>query len=255
MKNITKFYIFITAFYLMLSSNSLAQNEKKQMIKDGKKNSKQSVKINNKIADNDIDEDEKIDRKFYLGLDAVFQNSTIRANDTKNPDDYYEPDTSTMAFFAGFDNQDYFKIEGFYSKTNEKKQINAINSFSNFEYTTKTVGVDFKPYLVFDKELRGLFYLIFGANYNQIEANEFSQKRALVFFPVIRYETSTKSRNSRVSKFSPSIGIGGEYLFYKNFALRFQYKRNFVNAKIINSDFIDKVKVIETLGVGISHPF
>lgn len=255
MKNIAKFYIFITVFSLTLSSNSLAQNEKKQTIKDNKKISKQDVKIDNKIVDNDSDEAEKIDRKFYLGLDAIFQNSTIRAKGTKNPDDYYEPDTSTMAFFTGYDNQDYFKIEGFYSKTNEKKQINATNSFSNIEFKTTAIGVDFKPYLVFDKESRGLFYLIFGANYNQIEANEFSQTKALTFSSIIGHETSTKSRNSRVSKFSPVIGIGGEYLFYKNFALRFQYKRNFVDAKIINSDFIDKVKVIENLGVGISHPF
>jgi len=255
MKNIAKFYIFITAFSLMLSSNSLAQNEKKQMIKDGKKNANQDMKIDHKIADNDSDEAEKINRKFYLGVEALFQNSSIRAKGTKNPDDYYEPDTSTMAFFTGYDNQDYFKIEGFYSKTNEKKQINATNSFSNIEFKTTAIGVDFKPYLVFDKESRGLFYLIFGANYNQIEANEFSQTKALTFSPIIGHETSTKSRNSRVSKFSPVIGMGAEYLFYKNFALRFQYKRNFVDAKIINSDFIDKVKVIENLGVGISHPF
>lgn len=255
MKNIAKFYIFITAFSLTLSSNSLAQNDEKQMIKDSKKISKQGVKIDNKIIDNDSEEAEKIDRKFYLGVDAIFQNSTIRGKGAKNPDDYYEPDTSTIAVFAGYDNQDFYKIESFYSKSNEKKQINAINSFSNIEYITKTMGVDFKPYLVFDKESCGLFHLILGVNYNQIEAKEFSQTRALVFSPVIGYKTSTKSRNSSLSKVSPVFGVGVEYLFYKNFSLRFQYKRNFVNAKIINSDFIDKVKVIETLGVGISHPF
>ena len=57
------------------------------------------MKIDHKIADNDSDEAEKINRKFYLGVEAIFQNSSIRAKGTKNPDDYYEPDTSTMAFF------------------------------------------------------------------------------------------------------------------------------------------------------------
>ena len=255
MKNIAKFYIFITAFSLTLSSNSLAQNEKRQMIKGFKKISNQDVKNYHKIADNDIEETDKIDRKFYLGVDAIFQNSSIRAKGINNPDEYYEPNTSAISVFAGYDNQDYFKIEGVYSKTNEKKQINATNSLLNIEYITKTMGVDFKPYLVFDKESRGLFYLILGVNYDQIEAKEFSQTKALVFPPVTGYETSTKSRNSSVSKVSPVIGVGVEYLFYKNFALRFQYKRNFVDAEIINSDFIDKVKVIENLGVGISHPF
>jgi hypothetical protein len=49
--------------------------------------------------------------------------------------------------------------------------------------------------------------------------------------------------------------LGVEYLFYRNFALRFQYKRNFVDAKIANSEVLNKVKIIDTLSAGISHAF
>ena len=45
MKNISKFYILITAFSLTLSSNASAQNEKKQVVKDIKKISSQDSKI------------------------------------------------------------------------------------------------------------------------------------------------------------------------------------------------------------------
>jgi predicted porin len=115
------------------------------------------------------------------------------------------------------------------------------------------VGVDFKPYLVFDKESQGLAYLIFGLNYNQIDIKEVNQTETYsVFFG---NKTSITSRNSSISKVSPVFGLGVEYLFYQNFALRLQYKRNFVDAKISNSKVLNKVKLVETLGVGISHAF
>ena len=251
MKNIAKFNIFITAFILLFHSESLAQYEKKQMIKDDKKISNQGVKI-----DNNIDEAENNNGKFYIGIDAILQNSSIGGKGAINPYNYYEPNTSAISVFTGYDNQDSFKIEGFYSKSNEKKQINTASSLSSFELITKTTGVDFKPYFIFDKESQGLFHLILGINYNQIEAKEYSKTSALIYsYPSLSYKTTIQSRNLSVSKVSPVIGVGVEYLFYKNFALRFNYKRNFVNAKIVNSNFIDKVKVIETIGVGISHPF
>ena len=250
MKNIAKFYIFITVFSLTLSSNSLAQNEKKQIVKDYTESTSQNEKIADKIINKDDEKSAEINGKFYLGIDALYHNS-ILGGGTKNPYDYYEPQTSAVAIFAGYDNQDFYKIESFYTKSNEKKQISAINGLSNYELITKTVGFDFKPYFVFDKESRGLFYLIFGVNYNQIDTKEVNQTKT--YSNLILNKITT--RNSSLSKVSPSFGLGVEYLFYKNFVLRFQYKRNFVDAKISNSEVLNKVKVVENLGVGISHAF
>ena len=249
MKKIVKLYILITAFSLTLSSNSIAQNEKKQVIKDVKKASTQDVKI----ANNDDEENAKIDGKFYIGVDALLQN-TILGSGAKNPYDYYEPQTSAIAVFTGYDDQDFFKIESFYSKSNEKNQISSTNNFSSYELKTRTLGVDFKPYLNFDKESRGLLYLIFGLNYNQINTVEVNQTKTYGVFGEL---TSNKiiARNSSIKAFAPSFGFGVEYLCYKNFALRFQYKRNFVDAKIANSEVLSKIKVIENFSVGISHSF
>jgi predicted porin len=115
------------------------------------------------------------------------------------------------------------------------------------------LGVEFKPYLVFDKKSQALFYLIFGLNYNKIDIAEFNQEKIYLWDGT----TSTKitSYNSSVNKVSPAFGLGVEYLFYKNFALRFQYKRNFIDAKISNSEVLNEVKLVENLGVGISHAF
>jgi outer membrane protein W len=256
MKNIAKFYIFITAFSFILSSNAMAQNQKKQIVKDNIESTSKNEKIADKIINNYDEKSAEIKGKFYLGLDASYQNSTFDGI-AKNPYDYYEEQTSAVAVFSGYDNQDFYKIEGFYAKTNEKKQINTntINfiNLSNYELITKTAGIDFKPYLIFDKETRGLFYLIFGVNYNQIDTKEVSQTKTYSIFS--GNKTSITSHNSSVNKVSPAFGLGVEYLFYKNFALRFQYKRNFVDAKINNSEVLRKVKIIETLGIGISHAF
>ena len=250
MKNITKFYIFITVFSLTLSSNSLAQNEKKQIVKDYTESTLQNEKIADKIIYNYDEKSAENNGKFYLGIDASYQNSKLGGG-AKNPYDYYEPQTSAVAVFAGYDNQDFYKIESFYTKSNEKKQISAINSLSNYELITKTVGVDFKPYLIFDKKSQALLYLIFGVNYNQIDTKEVNQTKT--YSNLISNKITT--RNSSLSKVSPSFGLGVEYLFYKNFVLRFQYKRNFVDAKIKDSEVLNKVKLVENLGVGISHAF
>ncbi len=244
MKNIAKFYIFITAFLLTLPCNSLAQNDEKQMIKDAKKIIYQDVK--------DDEKTDKINGNFYFGVDAIFQNSTIRGKGAENPYNYYEPETSTIGVFAGYDNRDFYKIESYYSKLNEKKQTIGSNSSANFELRTRTLGVDFKPYLVFDKESQGLAYLIFGLNYNQIDLSENTQTQTVGIFGI---KNKITARDSHTNRISPVFGLGVEYLFYKNFALRFQFKRNFVNAKIVNSEFVDKIKVVETLGIGISHQF
>jgi len=252
MKKIVKFYILITAFSFILPSNAMAQNQKKQIVKDNIKSTSKNEKIADKIINNDEKKSFEINGKFYLGLDALYQNSTLNGK-TKNPYDYYEEQTSAVAVFAGYDNQDFYKIEGFYMKTNEKKQVTAINSLANYELITKTAGIDFKPYLIFDKETRGLFYLIFGVNYNQIDTKEVNQTKTYSIFS--GNKTSITSRNSSINKVSPAFGFGVEYLFYKNFALRFQYKRNFVDAKIVNSEVLNKIKIIENLGFGISHSF
>jgi hypothetical protein len=245
MKNITKFYIFLTAIILTLSSNAFAENKKRQIVRDGKK-------LNTKIINNETEESTEINDKFYLGMDVFYQNSTLGGG-TKNPYDYYEPQTSSVAAFVGYDNQDFFKIESFYSRANEKNQIISVNNLSSYELKTKTFGVDFKPYLNFDKESRALFYLIFGLNYNQIYTAEVNQVKTYGIFSGVT--TKTTSRNSSLSKISPSWGLGIEYLCYRNFVLRFQYKRNYVDAKITNSEVLNKVKVIENLGIGISHSF
>jgi hypothetical protein len=242
MKNISKFYIFATAFYLTLSSNLLAQNEIEPIATDFEKQ-------DTKIINNDVKEDDKVKGKFYLGADASFQKS-ILGGGSKNPNDYYEPLTYAMAIFAGYDNKDFFKIEGLYSKSNERKESVSANNLSSFELRTKTLGVDFKPYLNFDKASQGLLYLIFGLNYNRIDAIEINRTKtsgSLV-------DKVTKNY-SNVNKIVPAFGFGVEYLFYRNFVLRFQYKRNFVDAKITNSEVLNKVKVIENLSVGISHSF
>ena len=249
MKNISKFYILITAFSLTLSCNASAQNEKKQVVKDIKKISSQD----SKIASNDDENIAKNIGKFYIGVDALLQNSILGSN-TKNPYDYYEPETSAIAIFAGYDNQDFFKIESFYSKSNEKNQIANANNSSSYELKTRTLGVDFKPYLNFDKESRGLFYLILGLNYNQIDTQEVNQTKTYDFFQAVTSNKIT-TRNSSIKAISPTFGLGVEYLCYKNFALRFQYKRNFVDAKIVNSEVLNKIKLIENFSVGISHSF
>ena len=64
-------------------------------------------------------------------------------------------------------NQDFFKIESYYSKSNEKNQISNSENFSTYDLRTKTLGLDFKPYLTFDKKSQASFYLIFGLNYNK----------------------------------------------------------------------------------------
>ena len=252
MKKIAKIYILITAFSLTFSSNSFAQNQKKQIVKDYLEPSSQNEKIADKIIDNYDEKSAENNGKFYLGIDASYQNSTLGGG-TKNPYDYYEPQTSAVAVFAGYDNQDFYKIEGFYSKTNEKNQILSGNNFSTFDLRNRTLGVEFKPYLVFDKKSQALFYLIFGLNYNKIDIAEFNQEKIYLW----NGATTTKitSHNSSVNKVSPAFGLGVEYLFYKNFALRFQYKRNFVDAKIKDSEVLNKVKLVENLGIGISHAF
>ena len=242
MKNISKFYIFATAFYLTLSSNLLAQNEIEPIATDFEKQDA-------KIINNDVKEDVKVKGKFYLGADASLQKS-ILGGGSKNPNDYYEPQTSAIFVFAGYDNKNFFKIEGLYSKSNERKEIVSANNLSSFELRTRTFGVDFKPYLNFDIESQGLLYLIFGLNYNRIDAIEINRTKtsgSLV-------DKVTKNY-SNVNKIVPAFGFGVEYLFYRNFVLRFQYKRNFVDAKITNSEVLNKVKVIENLSVGISHSF
>jgi len=252
MKNIIKFYILIGTLLFTLSSNSLAQNQKKQIIKDTKEPSSKNEKIADKIINNDDEKYGEIDGKFYLGIDALYQNLTLGGG-IKNPYDYYEPQTSVIAVFAGYDNQDWYKIESFYSKTNEKNQIVSADNFSTFDLRTRTLGFDFKPYLVFDKKSQASFYLIFGLNFNRIDMAEVNQVKTYEING--RVTTKISSRNSSVNKVSPAFGLGVEYLFYKNFALRFQYKRNFVDAKISNSEVLNKVKLVENLGVGISHAF
>jgi hypothetical protein len=251
MKNITKFCILIITFLLTYSSNSLAQNQKKQIVKDSEESSFENEKIADKIINNNDEKFLEIDGKFYIGADALYQNSTLSGG-VKNPYDYYEPQTSAVGVFAGYDNQDYYKIEGSYLKNNEKNQIRSGDNFSTFDLRTMTLGVDFKPYLVFDKKSRGLFYLIFGLNYNKIDISEFNQEKIYLWNQTT---TKTTSLNSSVNKVSPIFGLGIEYLFYRNFALRLQYKRNFVDAKIVNSEVLNKVKIIDSLGVGISHAF
>jgi hypothetical protein len=246
MKNILKFYIFATASYLTLSSNSFAQSEKEPIAKYVKK---QDAKIINNDAKEDAKEDVKVRGKFYLGFDTSFQKAILGGR-SKNPNDYYEPLTYAMAVFAGYDNKDFFKIEGLYSKSNERKEIVSANNLSSFELRTKTLGVDFKPYLNFDKASQGLLYLIFGLNYNRIDAIEINRTKnsgSLV--------DKVTGNNANVNKIVPVFGFGVEYLFYKNFVLRFQYKRNFVDAKIRNSEVLNEIKVIENLSVGVSHSF
>ena len=242
MKNISKFYIFATAFYLTLSSNLLAQNEKEPIATDVEKQDA-------KIINNDVKEDVKVKGKFYLGADTSLQKS-ILGGGSKNPNDYYEPQTSAIFVFAGYDNKDFFKIEGLFSKSNERKEIVSVNNLSSFELRTRTLGVDFKPYLNFDKASQGLLYLIFGLNYNRIESIEINRTKTSGSLA----DKVTKN-DSNVNKIVPAFGFGVEYLFYRNFVLRFQYKRNFVDAKITNSEVLNKVKVIENLSVGISHSF
>ena len=242
MKNISKFYIFATAFYLTLSSNLLAQNEIEPIATDGEKQDA-------KIINNDAKEDVKVKGKFYLGADASLQKSILGGR-LKNANDYYEPQTSAIFVFAGYDNKDFFKIEGLFSKSNERKEIISANNLSSFELRTRTLGVDFKPYLNFDKESQGLLYLIFGFNYNRIESIEINRTKTSDSLA----DKVTKN-DSNVNKIVPAFGFGVEYLFYRNFVLRFQYKRNFVDAKITNSEVLNKVKVIENLSVGISHSF
>ena len=155
-----------------------------------------------------------------------------------------------MAVFAGYDNKDFFKIEGLYSKSNERKEIVSANNLSSFELRTKTLGVDFKPYLNFDIESQGLLYLIFGLNYNRIDAIEINRTKTSGSLL-----DKVTVNNANVNKIVPVFGFGVEYLFYKNFVLRFQYKRNFVDAKIRNSEVLNEIKVIENLSVGVSHSF
>lgn len=244
MKNIAKFNILITTFTLIFSRESLAQYEKKQIVQDSK------INLDKKI-ENYSEEAPKNNGKYYLGIDAYYQNSALGGS-TKNPYDYYEEQTSMAGVFAGYDNQDFYKIESVYSKTNEKNQIVRSDNFSSFDLRTRTVGVDFKPYLIFDKKTQASFYLIFGLNYNKIETEEVNQTKIYSWNGAT---TKITSHNSSVNKVSPTFGLGVEYLFYKNFALRFQYKRNFVDAKIKNSEVLNKIKLIDTLGVGISHAF
>lgn len=167
MKNIAKFNILITTFTLLFSSDSIAQYDKRQIVQDSKINS-------DRKTENYSKESSKNYGKFYFGFDAFLQESLLNGN-IKNPNDYYEPKTSAMSIFTGYDNQDFFKIEGFYSKSNEKNQITNANGFSTYELISKTAGVDFKPYLNFDKDSRALFYLIFGLNYSKMQAKEFNQ--------------------------------------------------------------------------------
>lgn len=252
MKKIVKFYIFITAFSFILSSNAMAQNQKKQIVKDNIESISKNENIADKIINNYDENSAEINGKFYIGIDASYQNSKLGGG-AKNPYDYYEPQTSAVAVFAGYDNQDFYKIESFFTKSNEKNQILSGNNFSTFDLRNRTLGVEFKPYLVFDKKSQALFYLIFGLNYNKIDTSEFNQEKIYL----LDGTTTTKitSHNSSVNKVSPAFGLGVEYLFYKNFALRFQYKRNFVDAKISNSKVLNKIKLAETLGAGISHAF
>lgn len=243
MKNIIKFCILIIAFTTSIPSNLNAQNQKKQPVKDFKK-----ISIHDPQYDNNIS---KIKGKFYIGIDAFLQESIL---DERANNNYYEPKTSAVAIFSGFDNKDFFKIEGFYSKSNEKKQIIGVNNFSSYELRTRTIGLDFKPYLNFDKKSQAIIYLIFGLNYNKIEAIEYNESKTYGIFGTLISNKIT-SRNSSLNKVSPTFGFGVEYLFYKNFALRFQYKRNFIDAKTKDSEVLNKIKLIETLGVGISHAF
>lgn len=247
MKKIAQFNIFFITIFYLFSLDSLAQNEKKQIFQDPKKNIFHEDKNNSK-------ELLKQTSKFYIGLDASFQDSNFEGFEGKNPNDYYESQTSTVSFFSGYDNNDLYKIEAFYYKSNEKNQVSNSNKFSTYEFKTRTVGVDFKPYLNFDEKTHALLYLILGLNYNKIEAQEINQYSNYGASDNI-ISSETNAINSKINKFSPTFGVGVEYLFYKKFSLRFQYKRNFVDAKIKNSEVFNKVKNINSLSAGISFPF
>ena len=245
MKNIAKIIITIIAFTLTLSSNSLAQNEKKQVVKDSKKISIQDLQNNEKNAE--------INGKFYFGMEAFLQNYKLSGGyGAKEVYDYYEPNTTAVAVFFGYDNEDFFKIESFYSKSNEKNQVIGNNGFSDFELRARNFGVDFKPYINFDKNARGLLYAIFGLNYNHIEATENLQSKT---FGIGGVKNEIISKNASLNKFSPSLGLGVEYLCYKNFSCRFQHKRNFINAEIDNMTALRKVKVADITAIGISYSF
>ena len=207
------------------------------------------------------------DAKFYLGLDASRQDLNLDTSDIYSDTgikakDYYKNNSINPSIFAGVDVLDFLKIEASYTQSSTTKKNNPNLEFqnddgtiliwdqTNYQIKTKTIALDFKPYVKINDKF--LAFAIVGASYNKINITEKDTGLNLTYLEQIDTEL-TGSAN----KIAPSVGFGLEYFASPNLALRTQAKYTHLNVKTNeNDDFLlGKIKGMSQVNVGAAYYF
>ncbi len=198
------------------------------------------------------------DPKFYLGLDASRQDLNLDKNnnaiysgiDTK---DYYKNNSINPSIFAGVDVLDFLKIEASYTqssttKNNPNPEISDDLDKTNYQIKTKTIALDFKPYVKINDKF--LAFAIVGASYNKININEKDNYTD-------DNSTEIDELKGSATKLAPSVGFGVEYFVLPNLALRTQAKYTHLNVKTNNDDdlLLGKIQGMTHVNVGAAYYF
>ena len=202
------------------------------------------------------------DPKFYLGLDASRQDLDLDKNndiysgiDTK---DYYKNNSINPSIFAGIDVLDFLKIEASYTQSSTTKKNNPNLEIenddgitftwdkTNYQIKTKTIALDFKPYVKINDKF--LAFAIVGASYNKININEKNY---------ISIKEKPVSFKGSANTLAPSVGFGLEYFVLPNLALRTQAKYTHLNVKTNSDDdfLLGKIKGMTHVNVGAAYYF
>ena len=202
------------------------------------------------------------DPKFYLGLDASRQDLNLDTSDIYSDTgikakDYYKNNSINPSIFAGVDVLDFLKIEASYTQSSTTKKNNPNIPFlndegtisiwdkTNYQIKTKTIALDFKPYVKINDKF--LAFAIVGASYNKININE---KNLINLEPIDELKESA-------NKIAPSVGFGLEYFVLPNLALRTQAKYTHLNVKTNSDDdfLLGKIKGMTHVNVGAAYYF
>ncbi|NBO24913.1 MAG: porin family protein [Chlamydiae bacterium] len=197
------------------------------------------------------------DTKFYLGLDASLQDLDLNTSNTYidsgiKAKDYYKNKSINPSIFAGVDVLDFLKIEASYTQSSSDDISIAPWGKTNYQIKTKTIALDFKPYVKISDNF--LAFAIVGASYNKININEKDHYTASTIAGDYSIETQTKGS---ATKLAPSVGLGLEYFVLPNLALRTQAKYTHLNVKTNSNDdsLLGKIQGMTHVNVGAAYYF
>ena len=203
------------------------------------------------------------DPKFYLGLDASRQDLNLDTSDIYSDTgikakDYYKNNSINPSIFAGVDVLDFLKIEASYTQSSTTKKNNPNNDDgttiiwdkTNYQIKTKTIALDFKPYVKINDKF--LAFAIVGASYNKININEKD-----TYLDLTNLEQIDTELTGSANKIAPSVGFGLEYFASPNLALRTQAKYTHLNVKTnANDDFLlGKIQGMSQVNAGVAYYF